>query len=175
MGSINKTDLIQNEFDAQAGDRFTLIVNYTLQNEGGYVNHPSDPGGETNFGITKRSYPDIDIRNLTREGAIDIYYKDFWLKYPFSEITDFDICRKFFRMAVNMGYTQSAKLLQRAVGGLTADGIIGPFSISAINHSDPVNLLNKYRQIIGDFYIDLAIKKPKTLVFLKGWVRSAYR
>ena len=52
------------------------IISKVLEHEGGYVNDPKDLGGETNFGITKRWYPDLDIKNLTKEDAIEIYKKD---------------------------------------------------------------------------------------------------
>jgi lysozyme family protein len=57
---------------------FTTAINRTLGVEGGYVNDPNDPGGETKFGISKRAYPDVDIKNLTREQAVAIYKRDFW-------------------------------------------------------------------------------------------------
>ena len=60
-------------------DTFTRAVERVLTHEGGYVHHPSDPGGETNFGISKRSYPNEDIKHLTRERAIRLYYEDFWV------------------------------------------------------------------------------------------------
>ena len=57
---------------------FDQAFDRLISNEGGYVNNPADPGGETNWGISKRSYPDVDIANLTREGAKAIYLRDFW-------------------------------------------------------------------------------------------------
>ena len=59
---------------------FSEVIEDTLSHEGGYVFDPDDLGGETNWGISKRQYPDLDIKSLTREDAIDIYYKDYWLK-----------------------------------------------------------------------------------------------
>ena len=58
---------------------FQRCILFVLDQEGGYVNDPRDPGGETNFGISKRSYPDVDIRALTKPQAIEIYRKDYWL------------------------------------------------------------------------------------------------
>ena len=52
---------------------FNDIIEVVLHHEGGYVNDPDDPGGETNFGIAKRSHPDVDIKNLTKDGAKEIY------------------------------------------------------------------------------------------------------
>lgn len=76
---------------------FQAAVSNVLASEGGYVNHPSDPGGETNFGISKRAYPHLDIRNLTRADAVDIYRRDYWAKVPESLPDDlrwmvFDAC-----------------------------------------------------------------------------------
>lgn len=57
---------------------FQRCILFVLSEEGGYVNSPADPGGETNFGISKRSYPDVDIRALTKAQAIEIYRRDYW-------------------------------------------------------------------------------------------------
>ena len=57
---------------------FDLAIPIVLENEGGYVNDPADPGGETKYGISKRSYPALDIKNLTVEQATAIYLRDFW-------------------------------------------------------------------------------------------------
>ena len=59
---------------------FDKAMNFVGLMEGGYVNDPIDKGGETKYGISKRSYPNLDIKNLTKEQAREIYYKDFWLK-----------------------------------------------------------------------------------------------
>ena len=69
---------------------FDEIIEITLHHEGGYVHDPKDLGGETNFGIAKRFYPDVDIKNLTKEGAKDIYKKDYWDKNKVDELIDFD-------------------------------------------------------------------------------------
>lgn len=60
---------------------FEEAVNLVLKHEGGYVNNPADPGGETNFGISKRAYPSLDIANLTQDDAKAIYQKDYWRPY----------------------------------------------------------------------------------------------
>ena len=59
---------------------FDEIIDIVLEHEGGYVNDPDDPGGETNFGIAKRSHPDVDIANLTKAGAKEIYKAEYWDK-----------------------------------------------------------------------------------------------
>ena len=73
---VEGIDFINKEEMAQ----FLEIVYDTLDHEGGYVNDPTDPGGETNYGISKRAYPKIDIKALTKHEAVKIYYKDYWVK-----------------------------------------------------------------------------------------------
>ena len=57
---------------------FDVAFDRLIGAEGGYVNHPEDPGGETKFGISKRAYPDVNIASLTREDAREIYRRDYW-------------------------------------------------------------------------------------------------
>ena len=59
---------------------FREAIEVILKHEGGYVNDPVDPGGETNMGISKRAYPDLDIKGLTKQSVREIYYKDYCLK-----------------------------------------------------------------------------------------------
>ena len=64
--------------EKQEISKFDEIIEVVLEHEGGYVNDPKDPGGETNFGIAKRSHPDVDIKNLTKESAKEIYKEVYW-------------------------------------------------------------------------------------------------
>src|SRR5690606_39725856 len=84
-------------------ERFLRAVEVVLEHEGGYVNDPRDPGGETNWGISKRAYPDLDIANLTRTDAIAIYYRDWWQRYEYDRLKDDAVVTKLLDMAVNMG------------------------------------------------------------------------
>ena len=90
--------------------------------EGGYIYNKNDPGGETNFGITKRSYPNVDIKALDREGAKAIYRRDFTKKgEKFFGHTPEAI--KFMDMEVNIGYTpKMKKIVQRALNSLLPEG-----------------------------------------------------
>lgn len=154
-------------------ERHIKIINHVINNEGGYVNNPNDSGGETNFGITKRTYPNLDIENLTRSEAVDIYKKDFWDKYNFDKIRSFDVAQKLFDMSVNMGHKQAVKLLQQAHGGLHVDGIMGTITFGEINQGRPEQLLEKFREKIANFYRELVVRNPKNAVFLKGWLKRA--
>ena len=109
---------------------FIKAINRVLGHEGGYVNDPQDPGGETNWGISKRSYPSVDIKNLTRNKAIVIYYQDFWLKAYCQELSD-GAGYQLLDSAVNSGITQSIRFMQRAVG-VADDGIFGSHTAQAV-------------------------------------------
>ena len=108
---------------------FDEIIDITLEHEGGYVHDPKDLGGETNFGIAGRFYPDVDIKNLTKEGAKEIYKRDYWDKNKIDDLPD-NLKHIFFDMCVNQGRGTAVKILQRAInakgGDLTVDGGFGP-------------------------------------------------
>jgi lysozyme family protein len=115
-----------------------------LGHEGGYVNNPADPGGETNWGISKRSYSNLDIKNLTRDQAMMIYYTDFW-----SPLGDADAAIKYqmFDFAVNSGINTALRKLQLVVG-VADDGHWGPLSKAALatmSVNDTLLLLNAER------------------------------
>lgn len=78
--------------------------------EGGYVDDPRDPGGETKFGISKRSYPALDIKNLTLDQARDIYLHDYWLKAGCDQLVDDAMAILIFDAAVNMGVDRAKQL-----------------------------------------------------------------
>jgi lysozyme family protein len=142
---------------------FEKSVKHVLDHEGGYVNHPSDPGGETKYGISKRSYPNFDIRNLTLDQAKMIYKKDYWDKIKGDQLPD-DVAFILFDMAVNLGIFQAVKLLQKAVDTVQ-DGILGPMTIKAIKEDTPAKLT--FERIM--FYSSLANFK----VFGRGWTNRS--
>lgn len=148
---------------------FKRCIEVVLRNEGGYINHPSDPGGETNYGIAKKFYPDLDIKNLTKEKAIEIYYNDYWKPMNLELISDADVILQVFDFGVNAGKKTSIRLLQRTLN-LEDDGILGPVTLAAVNNSDP-SLIDKFKRRRKIFYMNLASKKPQLEVFLRGWLR----
>lgn len=142
-------------------DAFTRLIGH----EGGYINHPADPGGETNWGISKRSYPRVDIRRLTLEGAKAIYLRDYWLKAGCDKLPEavrFDV----FDMAVNSGVQASVKTLQGALG-TSPDGVIGPMTLAAIAGINPARLLARFNGTRLLFMAGL----PTWPTFGKGWAR----
>ncbi|WP_037587022.1 glycoside hydrolase family 108 protein [Stenoxybacter acetivorans] len=147
---------------------FNDFINRVLSHEGGYVNHPNDPGGETHWGITKRTAAENgyakDMRQMTRTEAIEIYRQAFWLRYRCGLMPS-AIAFQFFDACVNHGYGNAARMLQRAAGVLD-DGVIGDVSMTAINRADLHDLLMKFNAERLAFYAGL--KNFNT--FGKGWV-----
>ena len=118
--------------------------------EGGYVFDPDDPGGMTKYGICARSYPSVDIKNLTRDQAVAIYYWDFWQKYNLETLyPDLKMRAKVFNMGVLMGINE-ALLLARGC-----------------------NDVAEYRLICKKHFEAICIKNPKDNRFLRGWIRRA--
>ncbi len=150
-------------------DLFLKCIKVVLKNEGGYVNNPKDPGGETNYGIAKKFYPNLDIKNLTKEQAIDIYYKDYWLPMNLEGILNNELILQVFDFGVNAGRKVSIRMLQRIVK-TEDDGIIGPKTIKAINESE-LPLLDIFKKRRKIFYMNLAARKPELEIFLNGWLR----
>ena len=154
--------------------KFDDIIEVVLEHEGGYVNDPKDPGGETNFGIAKRSHPDVDIKNLTKEGAKEIYKEVYWDKNKVESLPE-ELWHIYFDMCVNQGKSRAVKIIQRAVNGkggsLTVDGGMGPMTIAAIGKSRVE--LDRVRAYRVKYYSDLVTKKPDLERFYFGWFKRA--
>jgi lysozyme family protein len=138
-----------------------------ISNEGGYVNNPADPGGETKFGISKRSYPTIDIKNLTRDQTKEIYLRDFWQR---GQMDNFDgaIAFQAFDAAVNHGIETAIRLLQRSAG-VADDGHIGPVTIAAIKGKSITDMLMLFIAERIRFWTKLTTWST----FGKGWANRA--
>jgi lysozyme family protein len=123
-------------------DLFQIAINRLLDNEGGYVNDPNDPGGETKWGISKSSYPNLDISTLTRDQAIAIYKSDFWDKINGDAMPP-GIGFQVLDFAVNSGISTAIRALQRAVG-VADDGNFGPVSMAALKSADPADTIMRF-------------------------------
>lgn len=142
---------------------FDQAVEFILRHEGGYVNNPKDPGGETNFGISKRAYPKVDIKALTKEKAKAIYHLDYWDRLRIGELHP-EVRLMMLDCAVNQGQTRAAMMAQRIVG-VKADGKMGPATIKAINELEPSHFLSQMsaqRLIAYNHH-------PEWETFGKGW------
>ncbi len=161
-------------------ERFRHAVEMVLRHEGGYVNDPADPGGETKFGISKRQYPDLDIASLTREQAIEIYRRDWWERYRIGEIEDVAIASKVLDVFVNVGPIQGAIIVQRALHACSRrdveiDGIIGSRTLAAINSVRPrAALLAAIKAEAAAYYRFLVERRPELRRFEQGWITRAY-
>jgi lysozyme family protein len=149
---------------------FETVVHMVLEHEGGYVNHPSDPGGETKYGISKRAYPDVDIAELTEEDAASIYKRDYWDRIKGDDLPAGVAC-VVMDYAVNSGISRASKALQSVCGISNGDGIIGPASLNAVwvtvkntSEEDVINDVTEQRQ---EFIRGLKIYET----FGKGWER----
>ena len=143
-----------------------------LASEGGYVNHPSDPGGMTNLGVTKRVWEEWvgresnekEMRSLTPEMVEPLYKRKFWDACKCDDMPS-GIDYLVFDFAVNAGVGRSAKILQTAVG-VPADGGIGPITLAAVKAQDPTELVQKFSDAKEAFYRSLNTFET----FGKGWL-----
>ena len=147
-----------------------------LMHEGGYVNHPKDPGGETNLGVTKRVYEEWggtkEMKDLTIEDVEPIYKKNYWDKIKGDDLPDgLDLC--VFDFGVNAGPGRAAKFLQKLLG-VTQYGGIGPQTLGALQSAigeDKVTqtreMIEKYQSMRQEYYEGLSTFDT----FGKGWTR----
>jgi lysozyme family protein len=144
---------------------FEAAVDFILSVEGGYSFDANDPGGETNFGISKRRYPSLDIKNLTRAEAITLYFQDFWqpLK-PLLLPERLRLC--LFDCAVNQGLDRAVKTLQLAVG-VKQDGVLGPLTLAALKNKNDIETF----AVIMQARLQVYTKLPHWDSFGKGWAK----
>ncbi len=146
---------------------FDIAFDRLMGNEGGYVNNPADPGGETKWGISKRSYPNLDIANLTREQAKEIYRTDFWQRARMDEI-DPAIAFQVFDAAVNHSIETAVRMMQRAAG-VADDGHIGPVTIAAVRGKTVTDML----MLLTAERLEFWAKLTTFDTFGRGWTRRA--
>ncbi|MGB1026643.1 MAG: glycoside hydrolase family 108 protein, partial [Rhodospirillaceae bacterium] len=183
------------------GDPVELIWGYakkaTLTNEGGFVDHSSDPGGATNYGVSLRFLRSLgvalgdvdgdgdvdehDIRALTKDKAAFLFRVKFWRPAKCSEVARSSpaLAIKLFDTAVNTGVRQAVRLLQRAINAsgvnkpISVDGLIGPQTLGMVRNLDPKRVLRALAREQEAFYVELVANNSDLGVFLKGWRRRA--
>ena len=153
--------------------KFSEAIEIVLKHEGGYVNSKDDPGGETNYGISKRSFPKYDIKNLTEEDAKDIYKRHYWDVSKADKVKD-ELRLDYFDMCVNMGQRTAVKCLQKATNNapgmkIAVDGRIGPNTIKESKRVG-VNRLRSFRVL---YYAKLIMKKPTLEKYYYGWFKRS--
>ena len=152
---------------------FDKCLEMLLKHEGGFVNHPRDPGGMTNLGVTKKVYEkwmgrevtEQEMRDLTPEMVAPIYKKNYWDKVRGDDLpSGVDWCA--FDWAVNSGAGRPAKAIQSVVGA-TQDGAIGPKTLAAVEAHSAAEIIESVFATRQRFYESL-----KTFdAFGKGWTR----
>ena len=156
-----------------AAENYVTCLEMILHHEGGYVNHPKDPGGETNLGVTKRVYEDFggpkDMKDLVREDVEPIYKKNYWDRMKCDDVpAGLDLC--LFDFGVNAGTGRSAKYLQRMIGTV-ADGGIGPNTLRALgNYIEEVGTegaIKNFQSKRQEYYESLSTFET----FGRGWTR----
>jgi lysozyme family protein len=149
--------------------------------EGGYVNHPDDPGGATKYGITERVARNYgyqgDMRDLPVETAREIYYNQYIIEPKFDRLTNPQIQYEAFEQGVNMGQNRAVRHLQEAYNAIhyqtiQVDGMVGNQTLKAVNNSPYQHDIYKIMNILqGAYYIKLTQQNSKYKSFIRGWVR----
>lgn len=184
----------------QNDGRFLRAVAHVLEHEGGFVDHPADPGGATNWGVSMRFLRGLgdadgdgwldgdldhdgdvdgdDIRAMTVDQARGIYWSQWWDRHDIGRF-DLPVAVKLFDLSVNMGHGQASKILQRAVAAaegprLADDGKIGPRTTQAVASCDARLVRVAMRSEAAGFYRGLVTARAGRAVFLAGWLNRAY-
>ena len=169
-----------------------ILLEYIFCVEGGYFNHPNDPGGETMYGIIKKEARDWgftgEMKNLPKEVAIEIYKRKYWKANGLKNIDNFAKALTIFDFFVNSGI-RGAKIAQKTVNRLyterkiiksfeesminvrplAEDGVLGPKSFEAINNTPTLAFLLGYTLFQEDQYEDLMRNNSKLRTFDEGW------
>ncbi|WP_084587840.1 glycoside hydrolase family 108 protein [Devosia riboflavina] len=158
-------------------ERFERCLTEILRHEGGYVDHPSDPGGATNMGITRKTLarwrkvtpwtglPKTAVAALTRNEAALIYRANYWNTAKAGSMPS-GVDLALFDFAVNSGPDRAARVLQAALG-VAADGEIGPVTLAAVEAADPRRLIN----MLCDRRLSFLQRLTSFAVFGRGWTR----
>ena len=149
---------------------FKECLDLVLKAEGGWVNHPSDPGGETNLGVTKRVWEEYightveSLKKLTKEDVAPLYELKYW-RPCYGEVLPRGLDFVVFSMGVNAGPGRSVKLLQSSIG-CVPDGVIGPATRGLISDSNSATLIGKFSEARREYYRSL----KNFPIFGKGWL-----
>jgi lysozyme family protein len=158
---------------------FEIAIEQSLRHEGGYSNHSADSGGATNMGVTARSLADYNKRHgydwtiptLSRAQVREFYFDEYWIPLRLMEIANQGVKNVLLATAINTGKDLAVRKMQALVCA-TVDGRLGQNTLALINHyPDPIFLVNNYCDSIKQYYGDLVKRRPKDLVFYKGWTK----
>ena len=154
-------------------NNFERSLAYVIKHEGGYVDHPRDPGGRTNLGVTQKTYEqwvervvtEAEMKTLTTDDVAPIYRSEYWNRIR-GDALPLGVDYALFDFAVNSGVRRAVRTIQRIVG-VHDDGLMGPFTIGAIKSVDSADLIEDLCNARMAFLRDL----PHWDTFGKGWTR----
>jgi lysozyme family protein len=160
---------------------FLESVELTLAAEGGYVNDPSDAGGETKFGISQRSYPKLDIANLTRDDAIAIYFADYWNKFHLGDLPP-RVAAKVFNIGLDIYPMPAIICLQRACRAcgiaVLETGVVDGSTRNAVESlslaNEPALMAALRSELAAHYRLVAANQGKRDQRFIKGWLNRAY-
>lgn len=153
-------------------DKWATAIQFVLAYEGGYVNDPQDPGGETKFGISKKAYPSLNIKDLTLVEAQDIYRRDYWNACECDELPA-KWAIAVMDTAVNMGVRKAIRLMQIALD-VGADGVVGSQTVAAA-HKSSENALGKFMALRAKEYIDIMDRLPALKGYAFNWMYRLFK
>ena len=160
---------------------FVASLTFVMAHEGGYANNAADPGGETNMGITQGTFSawharhglpvTRTVRDIRMDEVIDIYWQNYWLDGKCDHVAAArpGLALPLFDGAVNMGITQAARCLQRAVDA-EPDGVIGPQTIAACVIADEERAITRYLEDRARVYREIAAHRTASSVLVAGWL-----
>jgi len=149
-------------------EKFQAAVALVLEREGLLSDDKADPGGLTKYGISKAAYPDLDIAALTKDDAIGIYYRDYWLRCICPSLP-WHMALPIFDAAVQHGAVTAVILAQR-VADTTEDGKLGPATFKALSKLSPQDFVAHYQ---AERTLHYARQKAWER-FGRGWMRRAF-
>lgn len=155
---------------------YQTMLKRLLKHEGGYVNHPEDPGGETCCGVSRRWYPKWEGWTLLDRGfawdsaevqqaVSDFYYAYYYAALRLHTVKDQELAELLFNFSVNIGKKTAVRKLQRVLG-LEQDGLIGPATLAALDNCDRDRVAFQFLLEVLELYAQLSKDKP---MFFKGW------
>lgn len=166
-------------------------IKKVLEHEGGYVNHPADRGGPTNWGVTQKTY-DLYMSQITGRpyqstideikampigNAISIYKALYWDKLSGDKIKKYSVAAAIFDQAINRGVSAAVKQAQKVltntfkIPGIAQDGVMGNMTLTALNTVDEAKFLSSYLQESILAYQKIVQNNPSQSVFLNGWLK----
>lgn len=171
---------------------FEPAIAVVLRHEGGWVDDPDDPGGETNFGISRRiidrekltpeelGLPSLNpgaMKLLKVETAVALYRQLFWEPYGYERLKNQEVATKLFDAGINMGPARAHVLAQQAaiVCGqwLIVDGVLGPKTVDCINACNSLSFLQAMADEMATYYRTISTRRPKLAKFLSNWLKRA--